>query len=94
MGRIGMVLGVTVAVVAVLALVAGLALYRPDIPYARLEAKYAGPTSKFAGCPAGCGCTIATTAIPPSPWSCWSTATGTPSCPGKAGSSAFRRTSG
>jgi pimeloyl-ACP methyl ester carboxylesterase len=53
MAKIGVVLGVIVAVLAVLVVVAGFALYRPDIPYARLEAKYAGPTSKFADLPGG-----------------------------------------
>lgn len=53
MARVGVVLGVIVAGLALLLVIAGVALYRPDIPYARLEAKYAGPTSKFADLPGG-----------------------------------------
>jgi pimeloyl-ACP methyl ester carboxylesterase len=53
MARVGVVLGVIVAVLALLLVIAGVALYRPDIPYAQLDAKYAGPTSKFADLPGG-----------------------------------------
>jgi len=53
MAKVGVVLGVIVAVLAVLLVIAGVALYRPDIPYARLEAKYATPTSKFVDLPGG-----------------------------------------
>ncbi len=53
MAKVGAVLGVIVAVLAMLLVVAAFALYRPDIPYERLEAKYARPTSKFAELPGG-----------------------------------------
>jgi pimeloyl-ACP methyl ester carboxylesterase len=51
--KVGMVVAAVVAVLAVLLVVAGIALYRPDIPYEKLEAKYARPTSKFADLPGG-----------------------------------------
>ena len=45
--------GVIIAVVAVSLALAAAALYRPDIPYAELEAKYAVPTSKYVDLPGG-----------------------------------------
>lgn len=51
--KIGVGLLVAVGVVMVLTAIAGLALYRPDIPYAKLEAKYATPTSHFVDLPGG-----------------------------------------
>ena len=48
----GKVLGVAAAVL-LLVVVAGAVLYRPDIPYERLEAKYAVPASKFVDLPGG-----------------------------------------
>ena len=47
------VLSVIVAGLVVLLGVAAAALYRPDIPYAELDARYAAPTSKFAELPGG-----------------------------------------
>ncbi|HXQ21527.1 MAG TPA: alpha/beta fold hydrolase, partial [Candidatus Acidoferrales bacterium] len=47
------VLGVVVAVLAVLAVAAWLKLRGPDIPYAELEAKYAGAGSGFVDLPGG-----------------------------------------
>ncbi len=41
------VLSWTIGVLLVLVIVAGVLLYRPDISYEKLEAKYATPTSKF-----------------------------------------------
>jgi len=45
--------GVVVAVVVAGLAVAAVALWRPDIPYADLEARYAAPTSKFVDLPGG-----------------------------------------
>jgi len=42
-----------VGVVALLIIVGGVALYRPDIPYGTLEARYAARTSKFVDLPGG-----------------------------------------
>ena len=53
MAKVGMVLGVIVAVLAAILVIGFLALNRPDVPYAKLEAKYARPTSKFADLPGG-----------------------------------------
>lgn len=53
MAKAGMVLGVTVGVLALAVLVGGFVLYRPDIPYEKLESKYAVPTSKFVDLPGG-----------------------------------------
>ena len=53
MAKVGVVLGVIVGVLAVILLIAGIALYRPDIPFETLEAKYAVPTSKYADLPGG-----------------------------------------
>jgi len=53
LAKIGVGLVVAVGVLMVLTAVAGLVLYRPDIPYAKLEAKYAGPTSHFIDLPGG-----------------------------------------
>jgi pimeloyl-ACP methyl ester carboxylesterase len=50
---VGKVFGGILAVLALIVIVGGIALYRPDIPYDRLEAKYAGPTSKFVDLPGG-----------------------------------------
>lgn len=47
------VLGVLVAVLAALLALAWLKLRGPDIPYATLEARYAGPGSAFVDLPAG-----------------------------------------
>lgn len=47
------VVGLVLAVLVIAVLAAGAALYRPDIPYEKLEAKYARPTSKFADLPGG-----------------------------------------
>jgi pimeloyl-ACP methyl ester carboxylesterase len=44
---VGRLIGIIVAAILVLLIVATVALWRPDIPYARLEAKYAAPSSKF-----------------------------------------------
>jgi pimeloyl-ACP methyl ester carboxylesterase len=46
-------LGIVIAVVAVLLVAAWLALRGPDIPYAALEAKYAGAGSHFIDLPGG-----------------------------------------
>jgi pimeloyl-ACP methyl ester carboxylesterase len=46
-------LGIVIAVVAVLLIAAWLALRGPDIPYAALEAKYAGAGSHFVDLPGG-----------------------------------------
>jgi pimeloyl-ACP methyl ester carboxylesterase len=46
-------LGIVIAVVAVLLIAAWLALRGPDIPYAALEAKYAGAGSHFVDLPRG-----------------------------------------
>lgn len=47
MATLGKILGVILGGLVILIVVAGIALYRPDIPYAKLEAKYARPSSKF-----------------------------------------------
>jgi pimeloyl-ACP methyl ester carboxylesterase len=46
-------LGIVIAVLAVLSIAAWLALRGPDIPYATLEAKYAGDGSHFVDLPGG-----------------------------------------
>lgn len=53
MARLATVLGVALGVIILLIIVAGVALWRADIPYAKLEAKYARPTSKFVDLPSG-----------------------------------------
>lgn len=53
MRTVGTVLLGTVVVLAVIASVLGLALRRPDIPYAVLEKKYATPASRYADLPNG-----------------------------------------
>ena len=53
MGRVAKASGVVVAVVVAGLAVAAVALWRPDIPYADLEARYAAPTSKFVDLPGG-----------------------------------------
>jgi len=45
--KIFSILGWIIGVLIVLVIIAGAVLYRPDIPYEKLEAKYAVPTSKF-----------------------------------------------
>src|SRR3569832_966802 len=47
MGRLAIGLGVVVLVIAVVLLASWLVLRRPDIPFEKLEAKYAVPTSHF-----------------------------------------------
>jgi len=53
LGKLGVVLGVILGLVALLIIVGGFALYRPDIPYEKLEAKYAARTSRFVDLPGG-----------------------------------------
>lgn len=47
MKKVGKILAWVFGILIVLLLIAGVALYRPDISYEKLEAKYAVPTSKF-----------------------------------------------
>ncbi|WP_374574469.1 alpha/beta fold hydrolase [Phenylobacterium sp.] len=51
--KIGLGLLIAIGLVVALAAIAWLALRRPDIPYAQLEAKYATPTSHFVDLPGG-----------------------------------------
>lgn len=51
--KAGKVLGVIAGVIALVVVGGAAALYRPDIPYEKLEAKYAAPTSKYVELPGG-----------------------------------------
>lgn len=53
LAKIGMGVLIFIAALAALAGLAFAGLYRPDIPYEKLEAKYARPTSHFADLPGG-----------------------------------------
>jgi pimeloyl-ACP methyl ester carboxylesterase len=50
---LGKAFTVIVAVLVLTVALAGLALWRPDVPYSRLEASYARPDSKFVDLPGG-----------------------------------------
>ncbi len=53
MGRLGRIALIVVALIAVVLVAAYLALLRPDIPYATLEAKYADAASRYMDLPGG-----------------------------------------
>ena len=53
MGRLGRIVLIVVALIAVALVAAYLALLRPDIPYATLEAKYANAASRYMDLPGG-----------------------------------------
>ncbi len=53
MGRLGRIVLIVVTLIAVALVAAYLALLRPDIPYATLEAKYANAQSRYMDLPGG-----------------------------------------
>jgi hypothetical protein len=50
---VGRLIGTVLAAILLALTGAVVALWRPDIPYERLEAKYAAPSSKFVDLPGG-----------------------------------------